>query len=630
MTEHRSSIFLILWDSADAPPDHLEPVYRWNGYAEKDSVHSLLRYVETNGERLRRKYLAWIHALGECRVDGKRVIDHLAFEDGFSYWWMTLLVEKNPWKSPSIIDAIRLLALEEIIVQNRPDKLLLVSANQCLHVVLGDLCRNLGMVYEWERLPDKTLGSFSLRGIYRALPLSVQASISLARYLPVRWPFRQVEKSGWFDGDRSLFICSFFYNLVFNRAKEGHFHSRLWEGLHGLMERLELSGNWLHIYVPQDAVATPRVAMDWVQRFNQQRHEQGFHTFLDAYLSWRIVLRVLMRWIKLTYLSWRLSEIQYAFRPPSSQISLWPLMRGEWQISMCGSVAIGNLLLIELFDKALRDLPHQRKGIYLCENQAWERALIHAWRKNGHGQLIGVAHSTVRFWDLRYFSDPRTIRSSDPFPMPQADLTALNGKAAVNAYLGADYPKEAIVECEALRYEYLNDLRMGHSSRQAKEAPMRVLILGDFVRSGTIRMMQLLEEAVPHISGLAAYTVKPHPNYPVKPADYPSLHLKVVMDPLGEIMHDFDVAYSSNMTSAAVDAYLAGLPVVVMLDETELNFSPLRGQHDVRFVGTAGELAEALQTASRGVATNPDRNEFFFLDPELPRWTRILSPASPA
>src|SRR3990172_153193 len=126
---------------------------------------------------------------------------------------------------------------------------------------------------------------------------------------------------------------------------------------------------------------------------------------------------------------------------------------------MQGPVAISNLLWIELFDVALRDLPHQKKGLYLCENQAWERAFIHAWRKYGHGQLIAVAHSTVRFWDLRYFIDPRTPRSQDPYPMPQADLMALNGKAARDAYLSVDRPKETIVECEALRYGYVIDRR---------------------------------------------------------------------------------------------------------------------------------------------------------------------------
>lgn len=630
MTEENwPDVSITLWDSSADPSERTGLIYRWNGYAEKDFPLSLLRYVEINGERLRRKYLAWIHDLGESWVDGTRLIDHLAFEDGLSYWWMTLFVEQSPWKSPLIIDAIRLLALEEIVVQQRPGKFRLVSANRSLHEVLSDLCQRLGIAYEWERHSDKLLRHLSLRGIYQALPRPVQALISLVRYVCIRWLFRQAEKSGWFGGDRSLLLCSYFFHVDSNRAEEGHFHSRYWEGLHGFLQKNGLHGNWLQLYYPHDAVPNPRVAIDWVQRFNQQRQEQGFHTFLDTYLSWRIVLRVLKRWLKLNLINWRLSEIKHAFRPQGSQLSLWPLMRGDWLASMQGPVAISNLLWIELFEVALRDLPHQKKGLYLCENQAWERAFIHAWRKHGHGQLIAVAHSTVRFWDLRYFSDPRTVLSCATHPMPRADLTALNGKAAVDAYLGADYPKETIVECEALRYGHLNNFQAGHSSRKAKGGAIKVLILGDYMPSSTIKMLQLLETAAPHIPVLTTYTVKPHPNFMVKTEDYPSLHLKVFMDPLGGILHDFDIAYSSNMTSAAVDAYLAGLLVVVVLDEAELNFSPLRGQHGVHFVSTPEELAQALQKVDQGLATNPDHNEFFFIDPELPRWRRLLSPASP-
>ena len=619
---------LTLWDCSADPSSQEGTVYHWQGYSEESSIHSLLRYVETHSERLRCKYLAWIHDLGEHRIDDKRLIDHLAFECGLSYWWLTLFAEKSPWKSPSIIDAIRLLALEEIVLQKRPCKFRLVSANRCLHEVLSDLCQRLGIAYEWERLPAQSRRRLSFRGIYRVLPPSVSALIRLVHYFLTRWPFRQAEKSGWFGGGKSLFICSFFYNVDSALAGEGNFRSRLWGGLPGIMAQGGFSGNWLHLYVHCDTVSSPRVAMDWVKRFNQQRQEQGFHTFLDAYLSWPIVLRIFKHWIRLSIASWRLKGMKHAFRQEGSQLSLWPFMRNDWQISMRGSVAISNLLWLELFDRALRDLPHQAKGIYLSENQAWERALIHAWRKHGHGQLIAVQHSTVRFWDLRYFSDPRTVRSSAPYPMPQPDLTALNGKAAVDAYLAADYPKEAIVECEALRYGYLNDFRPRHLLRTVNEDSIRVLVLGDHMASGTIKMLQLLEKAARRMSTVATYTIKPHPNYLVKAADYPALHLRVVMDPLGDILHNYDIAYSSNTTSAAVDAYLASLPVVVMLDEAELNLSPLRGQTDVNFVGTPQELADALQAMSRSLGAQPDRKEFFFLDPDLPRWTRILSSAS--
>lgn len=621
MAEDQSSDSLTVWDSRADPPEHAGPVYRWNGLAETASVRSLLRYAETHGERLRRKYLEWIHDLGESRIEGKRIIDHLALGAGLSYWWMTLLAEKSFYKSP-ITDAIRLLAVEEIVFEQKPGVLRLVSANRILHETLRDLCHRLAIDYEWKRIARAR--SPGLRDGYRALPHGVQALASLARHLFARWPLRRACAARWFDGDRALFFCSYFIHLDRESCAAGTFHSHHWEGLPKLLHENGYATNWIQHYLPSGTVPNTRTANEWLRTFNCNGEEHGFHRFLDAYLSWRVVLRVLAGWFQLTLLSLRLGNIGRAFHPPGSRLSLWPLLRRDWNASMRGAVAINNLLLIELFDIALRDLPHQGKGLYLCENQAWERALIHAWRKYRHGQLIAVAHATVRFWDLRYFADRRTLRSSGPGVMPQADLVALNGKAAVSAYLDVGFPREAIAECEALRYGYLKGFRVGRSAGPGN-GKTNVLILGDYLPSATIQMLQLLVAADRRMAGSATYTVKPHPGFTVAPADFPTLQLKVVTDPVGNILRDFDIAYSSNMTSTAVDAYLGGLPVVVMLDETELNFSPLRGQTGVRFVSTPEELGDALQVVGGASSQEPDRDGFFFLDPKLPRWKRLLS-----
>ena len=300
-------------------------------------------------------------------------------------------------------------------------------------------------------------------------------------------------------------------------------------------------------------------------------------------------------------------------------------MKSDWDASMRGPVAINNLIWIELFDAAASDLPLIKKGFYLCENQGWERVLIHAWRKHGHGQLIAVPHSTRRFWDLRYVQDPRVYSVASAHPLPRPDLTAVNGKAAWEVFLAENHPSELMVECEALRFGYLDRfLRQAPKSRNPGSAMLEVLILGDYVPSATIRMLKLLEAAVSQIGDRVKFTLKPHPNFPVQPADYPSLNLRIVTDPLASILRDFDLAYSSNATSAAVDAYLAGLPVVVMLDGSQLNFSPLRGRSGARFVNTPGELVGALRTAGQGSIANPATSEFFFLDPKLPRWARLL------
>lgn len=614
---------LILWDSGCDPLTQTESGYRWDGYAESDSVLSLLRYVDINAERLRHKYLAWVHELGESRIDGKRIIDHFAFGDGLSYWWMTLLAEKSHYKS-RIADAIRLLALEEIIAEQKPEKLKLVSANRQLHQAVLGLCGEFGTEYQWDRQPDRQPRSKSLLTIYRRLPYSFQALFALFRHAWNRWPLRCTGKRNWFGGEGSLFVCSYFDNVAPDAAARAVFQSYYWGGMHGLLKRAGYRSNWLHLFVRSAPIPTPSAAVDCAQRFNQIQQNTDFHAFLDGYLSWRVFLRVLSRWFSLGIIAGRLGDISRVFRPPGSRLSLWPLMREDWVASLRGPAAITSLLSIELFDEALRDMPRQKKGLYLCENQGWERALIHAWRKHGHGCLIAVAHSTVRFWDMRYFFDSRTIRSRDPYLLPQPDLVALNGKAAVDAFLDAGYPQDAIVECEALRYEYLGK-NESWTSLQPVGIRRKVLVLGDVMAVATTRLLKLLEASVACNPDAMVYVVKPHPNCPVREEEYPTLKLEVVNDPLATIVRDCDIAYASNSTSAAVDAYLAGLSVVVMLDDAELNFSPLRGQPGVHFVSTPEQLAEALRTLFHKSVARPDSKKFFTLDPDLPRWSRLLA-----
>ncbi|MBU87539.1 MAG: hypothetical protein CL722_00830 [Chloroflexi bacterium] len=627
MTDSKSGIYITSLKLGSDSSEPLEQFYHWDDHEETDSVYSLQRYVERHGNRLRDKYLSWVHDLGESRIAERRLIDHLVFEDGLSYWWMTLIVEKSDYKSP-IRDIIYLIAIREIISDQKPTKIRLVNSNLSVSEALSGLCMNLNITYEWEQLSDSLPPRLDFRYIFHALPHSVQALIGLARHMWCRWPFRKAKKTSWFGGDKSLFLCSYFSHVDTNLANKGKFHSYYWEGLHEVMRKLGISGNWLQHYFPHDAVPSPQKALNWVQSFNKKRRDQGFHTFLDTYLSWRIVMRVLKRWFRLMRISRDLSEIKHVFSLHGSGLSLWPLMREDWYNSMCGRVAIDNLLYIELFDVALSDLPHQKMGLYLCENQSWERALIHAWRKHRHGQLIAVWHGMTRFWDLRFFAGSRTVKSSKLYPMPQADLIALNGKMAIDTYLSAGYPKKSVVECEALRYCYLDKVRAG-TRKQKKTKKIKVLIFGDYLPSCTIKTLQLLEAALPHMTVSATYTIKPHPAFHINPDDYPSLNLEIVTDHLEKILYNFDIAYSANRTSAAVDAYIVGLKVVVMLDNTELNFSPLRGQSDARFVNTPEGLAEALQTAGQNKIDRSEKSDFLFLDPELQRWKKLLSQSNP-
>ena len=124
---------------------------------------------------------------------------------------------------------------------------------------------------------------------------------------------------------------------------------------------------------------------------------------------------------------------------------------------------------------------------------------------------------------------------------------------------------------------------------------------------------------------VAEFTIKPHPDLLIRVEDYPSLNLLTITAPLSEIALDFDVAYSSHGTSAGVDVFLAGLPVIVWLDDQDLNLSDLRGQPDVRFVSESADLVDAMRAVADGEVGSPASREFFTLDPGLPRWRRLLA-----
>ncbi len=152
-----------------------------------------------------------------------------------------------------------------------------------------------------------------------------------------------------------------------------------------------------------------------------------------------------------------------------------------------------------------------------------------------------------------------------------------------------------------------------------------MLILGEIRPGPMAKMLGLLVDAVDRAGLVAEFTVKPHPASPIRVDDYPSLNLLTVTAPLSAIVGDFDVAYSSHATSAGVDVYLAGLPVVAWLDDDDINLSDLRGQPDVRFVSESADLVDAMRAVVGGEYCSSAPMEFFTLDPGLPRWRRLLA-----
>ncbi len=292
---------------------------------------------------------------------------------------------------------------------------------------------------------------------------------------------------------------------------------------------------------------------------------------------------------------------------------------------MMGPRSIINALYLNLFEAATKSLPKQRVGIYLFENQPWELALIHAWKMVGHERLIGAQHATMLYWDLRYFFDPRSYKRTGGNDLPLPDQIAINGPATLDTCIQAGYPEKDLIQVEALRYLYLyrSEAEPENDASPSKGA-LRLLVLGDYLTCNTQLQMRLLEQAAQSLPTGTTITVKPHPSCPIKLEDYPGLDMTVTMEPIAVLLPNCDVAYASPVTSAAVDAYCTGVPVVSVRNPNTLNLSPLRGCEGAFSASTPEELVHALISAASTPRSGKAKKTFFNLDPKLPRWRRLL------
>ena len=619
---------LLIWDrQGPAPRGDWTPIL-WRSFAAPgDEGVSIPRHLEDRADVLRGRYLAWVHDLGRELVDGKSIVDRLEFRPGFSFWWMSLLVEKsNAFNSTQIINAVKLFALEDWSGGDWRGEVILESTDAPLAAALRGWCRNAGLQFQWRRgaspqqqPPTQTPSPSLARRVLRRLPLSAQALVMLVRHLALRGALRGTGAAELAATPAEITFCSYLFNLDKRAAASGRFASSFWTDLHGLLELESVDANWLLLIIEHEFVRDAARGRELINEFNQHAAGRRAHVPLEGLLGWRLALRALRDYLRVSAAARSLAA-RVMFRPRASALDLWPLFERDWNDSLMGAAAMSGCIFFNLFEETLRRLPRQRLGFYLQENIGWERAFVHCWKAAGHGCLVGVPHSTVRYWDLRYFSDPRDYerRGSNDLPLP--DLVALNGPAARDVFINGGYPPPRIVEVEALRYLHLATPAVPVARASA---PLRVLVLGDYVSASTRQQMRWLAGAASLLPVDTRYTVKPHPACPINTEDYPTIELRLTDARLDQLLGDCDVAYTSNMTSAAVDAYSFGVPVVSVLDGEAFNISPLRGNTDaVKYVTNADELAQALASARHPGAAN--QRDYFHLDKKLPRWRQLL------
>jgi len=514
------------------------------------------------------------------------------------------------------------MALESWLDNKNFTTLKIVSANQKLVESIEILTRSIGVLFEVEKLSSEKKSGKFIRNVYDNLPNVLKALISTSHYIFGRWNLRGVGVDRWRNSLATTLFVSYFVNLELDESNKGKYKSGYWSKLPNVLEKWDIASNWLHLYVKSDLIPTTISAKKTVINFNKLSKGRESHIFLDSFLSVSVVTQTIISWLAVIS---KYRKIKSVVKEKTEYY--WPLIEKDIKISILGVTAIQNILFYCMFRRAMKMLPSQKKGIYLQENQGWEFGFIDAWRKFGHEQLIGVPHSTVRYWDLRYFFDSRSYKKRGALSLPLPEKVALNGAEAKNQYIDAGYPADDLVEVEALRYLQLEQYAVRNKKNKDKpDDSYSLLVLGDSLPENTKKQMFVLQNAYQMIplKDRLKLIVKPHLLCPILEEDYPELNMTITDKPIDKLINNCIIAYTSSVTSAAVDVYFTGKKVISMLDPKSLNLSPLRNGSNVQFVSTGEELSKVLNDSDKIKPSNSQGSDYFYIDKNLPKWKKLL------
>ncbi|MDC1414809.1 hypothetical protein N8230_04515 [Gammaproteobacteria bacterium] len=604
---------VLIWDSASpAPKDRKVILWQSFNFGDAKNILSILDLVDQNKLSVRSKFLAWAHDFGELKIFHTSIKQHLEIKPNFSFWWLSLFVEKcNFSKSPQIDNAIKLIAFQHWLSLNKIESVEVKSNNLPLVQGIKTLCKNTKL-------------NFSSRKIFFVSSLlpkfqSLKGAIWLCIHLYKSRKLKGFGLTEWKHSKEPITMFSYLFNLDATRLQKKEHHSNFWGNLPNSINQIGHGINWLHIFTPSKQIPNAKTALSILHNFNKKNSKE-IHVFLESFLNFQIIFKTISDWRMISSISSKIKR-----NLPKDDFILDVLI-DEWDKSFCGYHSMNNCLTLNLFSEALQCLPKQTLGLYLQENQSWEIALNYYWKELRHHKIIGVPHSTTRFWDLRYANDSRAHIIQDSLNYPKPDVIAINGQAQKNYFHSIGYPESEVELVEALRYFHLKSNLSNSSDKLDFSEQTLVLVLGDYLLENNYQLIQILIKASSLLPNSIRFIFKPHPACPIPLNKFKGLNVSISDASLQNLLQNCTIAYSSNVTTAALDAYFRGVPVACMIDPIKLNLSPMLEIDESVFIKTHQDLAtKILHAINSQPRSERDPSHFFELDTSLPKWLNLIN-----
>ena len=183
------------------------------------------------------------------------------------------------------------------------------------------------------------------------------------------------------------------------------------------------------------------------------------------------------------------------------------------------------------------------------------------------------------------------------------------------------YGHETIKKVEAIRYE--NVLKKMNSNNIIKNNTSSILIAGDYSVESNLNIASSLNNLDDQLISKFNFTLKEHPLREM--SNLLKFKFTKSSKSIDILKNNHNYAIVSNTTSAAVDLYLLGFQLIVIVDKYNVNLSPLKDNKDIFFLYDQNLLPIYLDKLSKIDKIEKEKKNFFYYSPNYHLWNSLIN-----
>lgn len=608
-----TEIHLYLGTTQAVPADCRLSWNTWNPNGE-----SVLDLEARHFLQIRQEFLEFVCALGESRVQGKKLKDHLRLEDGFSAWWISSLFERHPvCYGQSLFEIFKLRALELYLTENPCSALHLHGNDTTLAVVLSQLCHALNISFHQHSDGPTPQISFKQR-VKQALRACSVTNTLLYAAKALYWWFgtrRRFPNKPRVTACKGLLLGTWFPNVDRRAAAEGRFRSRYWEDAHGILPQ-DVPVHWFFVHAdPKEKLQINAQLRDALR----PAPGTGDMTFWEECVTPYAAMCAFGQWLSVAGKARKLrAEISNIFVWPNSHLNVFPYLHDVWHESTQGGFLLDQLLCRKGIQAYCRAIGPQNACLTSTELQSWERLLFEEQNRQNCPHVLAIQHAVVRDADFRFFVAEK--QWADPeFTRMMPHMFYANGKSGLKAMRQGGFLADRLDMVEAVRFMHL-----AHAEPLPRTPPLRLLVAASYFAEETEGMLKLLAKVAAG-SGNPLFrniVIKPHPLLPIDHlvGKYFSTKPAIADGPIENYLTPGTVVFAESGTSVALLALCRGLPLLLYVAENTFDLGIIQANTPVRRVRTVSDLLSALPPAPQSCTID----DYFCLDTSLLRWRALF------